>query len=332
MMRKYVLTFFFAFVYLAACALPTSAILLQHDGNVTVYQCDSLTQALENSVDGDTIFLPKGTFPGFTIDKKITVRGAGSDDTVITGDIIVAISDSINPLAQTVLEGVWVKNFRTGVHVTKSLRNFAIRQSEFGVLGFDRPAYDVVVDRCRINDYLFVDKNVMSICVNNTKIKQVSFHEWETEGYWHQSYPCKKDVTFVNSTIKGFGEFECFRGTAINSAIGYGRTGSYVTMSGCSLINTLVCSYRLTIDNSCYQENVWLDESYKNVVNDNLNTYSEEVLREKGYIGNDGTVIGFTGGTTPYSLQLAVPKVTKSEMSIDKEQKVLHVKLKIGNQ
>ena len=57
-----------------AHAESTSKCLLQHQGTVQLFDADKIANAITAAVDGDTIYLTAGEFPGFTINKKITVR------------------------------------------------------------------------------------------------------------------------------------------------------------------------------------------------------------------------------------------------------------------
>lgn len=70
-MKKFLLSLAALFTVSAvAVALPNSTILFQHRGNVVHYPLDSLNAALRDAVDGDTLFLSKGTYSGFTVNKK----------------------------------------------------------------------------------------------------------------------------------------------------------------------------------------------------------------------------------------------------------------------
>lgn len=94
-----------------------------------------------------------------------------------------------------------------------------------------------------------------------------------------------------------------------------------------TLINTMFGPY--VVHTSTYQENCY--KLTNNAVKDNTQAptciYSDEELMEKGYIGNDGTVIGCNGGATPYTLVPAVPVVTESDVKLDAEKRELNVKL-----
>ena len=66
-------------------------------------------------------------------------------------------------------------------------------------------------------------------------------------------------------------------------------------------------------------------------VNDNTSSVdsnsTEEFLKENGYLGNDGTVVGQLGGTrnTPFTLVPTVPRVTESSLKVDPQKKELNV-------
>lgn len=305
-----------------AVALPNSTILLQHQGHVVHYPLDSLNAALRDAVDGDTLFLSKGTFPGFTIDKKITVRGVGQE-TIINGRVTVAVPDSVT-LTSTMLEGLYLTGYydangeNNGISVITPLNGFKIKQCCFKTLTFSRTMSDVVLDRCYCSSELSIPRKVLSLKAVNSKIYRVRFNG-----------DSSRDITFINSNILTFSDFENFRGTCLNSITGYGRSGSEVSFRSCNFINSLVCTYRLTIDKTCYKENCWQDGTSTKIVSDyTLNCmYSDEELIEKGYIGNDGTVIGCNGGVTPYTLKLAIPVVTESDVKLDADKRELNVKL-----
>ena len=58
--------------------------------------------------------------------------------------------------------------------------------------------------------------------------------------------------------------------------------------------------------------------------------WSAASFESLGYMGNDGRVVGYTGGTTPYTLDPVVPKVTQSQISLDPATRVLNVNLKVS--
>lgn len=316
-------------VHLAGFALPNSSVLLQHKGNVTVYLLEEFQKALDDAVDGDTLFLSKGTYPGFTIDKKITVRGAGQE-TIVNSGIIISIPDTVT-LTSTLLEGLFVgyvydyDRSASPITVKKSVNGLKIKQCHFGGISFTGKFYDVLIDRCFCaSNFEFPnnDKNaVKSMIVKNSII--------------NAAYPTDvttKDIAFVNCNIRQFYYYwhsyaSDFRGSLINCILSGGSSQN--TLQSVTLINTLLNEY--VISNTTYGENYYKETDSKLIDDYTLKCkYTDEQLLEKGYIGNDGTVVGCNGGSTPYTLTLAVPAVTASDVKLDVEQRKLNVNLTIS--
>ena len=57
-----------------------------------------------------------------------------------------------------------------------------------------------------------------------------------------------------------------------------------------------------------------------------------QILQEKGYLGNDGTVVGAYGGNTPYSLSPEGISVKESVLRVDPETRKLNVTLKVATE
>lgn len=308
-------------------ALPNASVLLQHRGNVVVYPLDSLNAALRDATNGDTLFLSKGIYSSFTIDKKITVRGAGTE-TVVAGTITIAIPDSVM-LTAPVLEGISMKDYNGDIVVTMPVNGFKIKQCAFFNLKLDAFMEDIVIDRCICNNKITLPGSSIN---NTTKVKSMIVFQSKIRAFDFGGYTSNK-ITLINCLIKGFNNGSCFyfRGTVINSIVGYEGTGSSYTYESCSFINSLICTYRRTVSSSCYMENSWTsDDQYlvKNPAGTSFSCiYSSNELLENGYIGNDGTIIGCYGGTHPLTLDLFVPKVVSSDVKIDNEQRKLNVNL-----
>lgn len=65
---------------------------------------------------------------------------------------------------------------------------------------------------------------------------------------------------------------------------------------------------------------------------DNLdNVLSDGELLSAGYLGTDGTVVGITGGETPFTLVASEMQVTQETLEVDNVEKKLKVTLTLGN-
>lgn len=106
-----------------ASAITINKALLQHDGEVTLFDGDKIQDAVNAAADGDVIYLTLGTFKPFNVTKKITIRGTG-EKTVIDGDVNISILN--NPtLENPVLETLSVTG---SVTVNNAVSNFMMRQ------------------------------------------------------------------------------------------------------------------------------------------------------------------------------------------------------------
>jgi hypothetical protein len=98
---------------LAVASSAQKAVILQHNGNVTVYTSpNAMVEAYNAAVDGDTIYLPGGVFPALTLFKRLSLYGAGHypDSSASTG--VTSISGALGFSTGS------SKSFITGLHIT----------------------------------------------------------------------------------------------------------------------------------------------------------------------------------------------------------------------
>lgn len=303
-----------------ASALTSSAVLLQHNGNITTYAAEDIAQAMAAAVDGDEIFLNEGKYPGFTISSAIKIKGAGQT-TFIAGNIEIENTDK--KLGDIFIGFLQLQGSLTG---KTSLGKLELIQcyisSTFEQSG--GTVEEVFMDRCDISSSTSYVKLGNSYEVKET-VRDVT-------------------TTTIHPRIKKF--------TAINSIIKASQsTNSYSAYPPYTIINCYahICdtSYGLSFINSItyFQYNLQYSELincyYKGEHSTNKYTgcytgseYGITVagwtiykLEDNGYFGNDGTVIGPLGGTrnTPFTLEPAVPRVTESSLKVDPQKKELNV-------
>lgn len=93
----------FIMMSMTASALTINKALLDHNGEVTLFDGDKIQDAVNAASDGDIIYLTLGTFKSFNVTKKITIRGTG-ETTVIDGDVNISIPNNPalnNPVLET---------------------------------------------------------------------------------------------------------------------------------------------------------------------------------------------------------------------------------------
>lgn len=307
---KRILTFFLCLVgiTLTSFADSTAKCLLQHKGTCTYYDSSAIVTAISKAVDGDTIFLTEGRFPGFTVNKKITVRGTG-ENTKVGGDVNISISGTPT-LTQTILEGVYL--YDNVVSLTTSMTGVTIKQCYMKEFNVNVNNKSIVLDRCYINGYFDYSTYIKDMTVINSYLQTGS--PFSTN---YQDWP----VTFVNCYIYSL-YINSVRGNFINCIL-YGSSSANGTSpyTYCDFTNCLLTgNYTNINENTCIAKNCYENKTCETDAN---------TLEEYGYLGNDGTIVGEYGGLTPYSLELNVPKVRESNISLDMQNKVLNVSLKV---
>ena len=310
---------------IAAFAGTNSKILLQHEGGVKVYDSNQMTQALADAVKGDTLFLSEGTFAGFDLTKEVMIRGCGTT-TIITGAVKIAVAG--NPtFSAPLLDALKIDNSFT---VSQPCNKLHIRKCLItGKISFTAKSEDVLIDRCsnsNSNRNTFsMSSNIVSMTVMNSFID-----------YLYSNGVTGNVVTFINCNILSRYS-DIAEQTFINCIFGYG--GYYDTsyssyqLTNCTLLNCLYNTYSSSsypynskVGNSILQSCYGVDYGAKT-----LTGMSKDDLLANGYLGNDGTIVGYYGGNTPYDIGMlpAAPKVTDSSVKLDLENKKLNVSLKV---
>jgi hypothetical protein len=308
-------------VSIAASAFNTSAVVLHHNGKMTTYDAEQINDAMEAAVDGDEVYLSEGTYSGFTIKKKINIRGAGAEMTIISGDVNINIPNT-PVLTANLLEYIKV----TGrVNVNEPLKGMRIKQCFLRYVDFKANTYDSYIDRCNIYEFLDISRT-----------------------YDNSAFPYIKGLTITNSVIywaHGIYESNLASSSTAQNTTFINCTLSYLRYNGGTIINSIINQfggpgyensfYNTVLINTYYKgfvyDNSFVFCEFKNCYNGNTPLdYTTADLASLGYYGNDGTIIGPLGGNTPYTLTPAVPHVTESSMKVDTEKKQLSVTLTVS--
>lgn len=297
-----------------ASAISINKVMLQHKGNVTLFDGDEMQAAIDAAADGDIIYMTLGAFnKPFTITKQITIRGVG-EKTVVNGDVTVDIPESPK-LTNTLMEGVRVIGT---LDVKSPVSDMVISKCMISNVKFSADVSGVVIDRCYIVTSLALSTYVNDITVDNSKIHTFSASEGST-----------KKATIVNCNIYEFYP-HYFTGTIINSILDAYQYADYRTIDSSVLMNTFIHQNRLPVATTSVAIDCYYYSGYNYVSLNNSDcscTYTDEQLKTMGYLGTDNTVVGINGGDTPFTLVSSVPTVTSSELNLDLENRKLNVKL-----
>lgn len=302
MKAKSLLTACLFMLAVAANAANDGKAILHHDKKPTaIYDADKLSDALSAAVAGDTIYLSEGTFPKFSLEKAITIKGAGTNTKISNG---VTIDIAGNPtLSSALLEAVEVNG---PVSVKSDMTNFLIKMVKTTELSFDNALNipNALVDRCYLDKFT-ITSTMTDFYVRNTFITNLT----------STSLKFNK-CNFINCRIQG--DWNNAAGRFINCEL----TGDHTSIKSSILSYSLVYSRFIGVDASTYQE--------KGNVNDNDGWLSVEDRKNNRYLGNDNTVVGLEGGNTPYTLSPSGPKETSSTVKVSDSDKKLNVSITVS--
>ena len=304
-------------VSMTANAITINKALLQHNGEVTLFDGNNIQDAVNAAVDGDTIYLTLGTFKPFTINKKITVRGTG-ETSIIDGNVTIDIPNQ-QTLTSPVLEALAVSGT---VNVSSAVNDMILRKCKIANMTFGANVDGAVIDRCYITNWLTLSSYINGMTVVNTKLNRVEANSGASNNTtflncnFYQLYPNNFSGTIINSIIQGpysASQYTLFSTIVLNSVIntaanGYGYSNYFKIGSS-------------SVTQNCY-----------NVSNSNYVSSSCTCSPSSSFVGTDGTIVGIYGGDTPYTLNPSVPKVTSSDLDLDNENKVLNVTLTVSPQ
>ena len=314
----------FALVSMAVQA-QLAQITLMHGDQATMYNSDKTADALAAAQDGDVLYFSEGSYVGgVTITKKVSLVGAGLG-TVINGNITIGLESSQAAMPAHMLDALNI-NGNVITKGTIAVDGLNIRKCVF--TDFEYPnnitckLTNFVIDRCFIlgtlplTPFLTEGLTVLNSKINNIRGNAVS----------------ASAATFLNCNIKCIYNSSSNKSyellaTLINSIIfnSYG----FPSNKDCVFINCLYGIGAQSVVEKGVCTNCWCNQSLE--MNNQLEcTYpTEEDLQAMGYLGTDGTVVGVTGGTAPFTLVPSTPRITESVIKVDPETRKLNVNLKV---
>ena len=294
-------------------------VILQSGAATTIYDGTNISTAIGAAKKGDILYLSEGTYDSFTIDKEILVRGVGGN-TFIEGDVTIAIPNNAT-LTQAVLEGV---NVSGTINITQPATNLIIRNTKVMDVKVNGALSNGLIDRCWITGTFTMNNNTDDTTVKNSKVLLISAG----------SLTYNK-CTFLNCNIAHRAN-KTTAAVFTNCIIGgsYGWSNNNIWYDGLGTMESSVSTNTLfnttdggSIGSSSSQTNCYF-------INDGNGACDDSTLESRKdlseYRGTDGTEVGVYGGSTPFTLDPQVAKVTESTFTVDTTNKKLSVKLKVA--
>lgn len=274
---------------------------LHHAGSVTLFSSAQLQTALDTAVPGDTIYLSEGSYPSITLDNGQVLIGTGEN--TIIGDIIIQWSDRTDRVDYT----LDCLNIKGSISSVKSIKSLSITQCLFerlnpgtttvenGITVISSYCRDILCSRC-------------SVTAVSSKIGQIAYTP--SDGHVYYSHCNIGRANISTGTVPTF--------ILKNCIVGIGPGGT------CA-IDCLIGTWPEGNKKGSITGGWFIGSD---VLDENLDcTYSEL----SSCIGSDGTVVGITGGDTPYTLTPVAPHVSDHKIEVDAENQKLNVTLTIEN-
>ena len=293
-------------------------VILQSKGTVKFFDSSKVSDAIAAAVEGDTIDLASGTYNySFTIDKNILLRGRSAENT--SGISYSRVADDISVTSPCTIEGIY---FSYDVNVKKSAPGLRITSCAIRNLTFVEDMPGMTIERSWIRNELCLN-NLTSkdININNCKIyylyggdvdiRPCTFRNCNISNAY--SYQENKNHTYVDKFINCIVESNyAYSYDIVGNATSNVIANTLWHVQGGGSFQNLSRYNFYDIDG---KGSLFSSPSYGTC------SYTKEELIEKGYLGNDGTVVGADGGAYPFTLTPLNTQITTSTLTVDETTK-----------
>ena len=329
-------------------------IFLQHNGNIiNTYDSKSIQKAIDDAFENDTIYLSNGCFRGFfTINKSLAIIGncasrnsepSLANDTEIMG----AFKVSTNHIDKILLEGIQFTIDTQDGHgyLYCFAYNYDIDRDDWYNYNIYTNINNIIIKHC-----VFQPTFVLCGDINNVDITNSNFRSIDDENNYfnnNQSNIIAK-VTARNSIL---GSCESsnpklpwlitncqlrprtnFYATIINSIIDeYDDPEAYPHEPHCMFVNVLYEKRYESLYDGCDKQDCMVTEavlSSKTSVNADCQLSAEQ-LKNLGYLGTDGTIVGPYGGANPLTPLRYTPLVKNANINFRKESKAAFINISV---
>ena len=319
MKQKMILTVCLAVLGMLSVKAQQSIIALHHQGNVTIFAGGELQEAIDASEKGDTLYLSDGIFSECNLKHGLVILGGGQE--TIVGGITISSEDSTEVKSGFVFSGMRVLN---KFIIDSNIDGILIKHLNYDADGY---TFDVksgrtlrggqiiqsrIVGEMRFYGLVY-DLQVLNSCI------------WGPNGGGVKN----GSVTFINCNVIVNWGAECGKNIFKNCFCKNTSNGTFIN-----------CSYNWDGDSEVrtYIGNHWY-YSWSNYFGGSNHDcdlqiasnqfLTAEQIKELGWIGTDGTIIGCMGGSAPYTLEIDEPHVTSKNIVVDNDERKITVTLKV---
>ncbi|MBQ9356449.1 MAG: hypothetical protein IJT98_04090 [Prevotella sp.] len=314
---------------------------VQHGETMSAYYgVEALKDAVAAAAKGDIISLSAGQFNAPTINKAVTIQGAGyviatGNYTAIVGETTVNVPNGE--------EGLLVEGLHCIGKFTvegDSLCSFIFRKCRMGELLFTAKIVGGEVSQSKVNTLTYADAN--NFYVHHDVIHSL----YGTDN----SSQIAVDIDHCVFTLLLYSNVTAVvRNSVIHLAMGSASCAFYNNVAGQDSYsgynphryitspyvsgNTLFSwsGYDWNYANGSYKA-LFANPAHANTWNE---TYDYKLTEEAAaqYIGSDGTQVGIYGGSVPFSETLSTPQIVEKQIATQTDENgMLSVKIKVEAQ
>ena len=324
-MKRIVIFIFLLQTALMLARADSGKIVLEREGGIKLFDATQLQEAINAAHDGDVIYLSDGSF-GYlnnnnpiVINKQVRLRGIGNTGSQLYSKVIIDI-DGNPTLSSPIAEGVYFSN---SVSVRKMLTGLEFKKCKISVLHFGDDMPSELIDRCWIADTL----DLSNLKTNNIKIKNTKV------GCLYSTYNSDYACTFINCNIANTYADNCWdvRANFVNCILDCAsvRNSDYSGWIGSNWVfYTLRTRMSHGWDNANNIYTYSEGDTNQLLYSDCSCFLSADKLKELGYLGTDGTVVGIEGGGNPYTLEVS-PGITQGSFQTDETKENVIVNISV---
>lgn len=323
-MKKILLLFAAMLVAMAATAQTPTA-TLSHDGNVKCfYGKEALVNAVAEAENGDNITLSSGLFSGTTIDKAITLKGAGMSPDTINGITPTTInSDMTINTSDVTVEGIYITARLTLNH----FNNIKIIKSTITgwfICSAGEEHISQYLLNCKSSGETYIDGgSYMDLFIENSYIRLLrnTFYDGTAShieasnsviGLALKNYGPNPSNTYSSTYIRNSSFTNCFLFPASGSVWDYIEPSNSVFY--CVGLGNNIFSQAIggSVENTNATVENFSDffKTFDGNYNDN-ETFELTAAAQTTYLGDDGTQVGIYGGSMPFDPKPNNPYITK---------------------
>lgn len=242
--------------------------LLSHEGKQKAYFAENVQAAVDDALEGDTIFFSRGHFKDIVLNKKVYLQSVESDWAL---KVYLQLPDN------TTLESSLFIGNRYDVWVRCNLKSIYLRGfSGYLYTGGSYKTGTVTFDRCNTSfdfnhfnvDYLYANNCVIDGIYEGNSTKTVSKFKNCNFFVW--------DLKLANATFE--------------NCIFNNNNEENITIDNCSLTRCLYDPNRFL-----FGKNAKLSDNYEMSQSEWNDDYEA-----MGFLGTDYTIVGAYGGSTPF--------------------------------